>query len=105
MKLFTRVFASVVALVALFGCQTDPTVTTPVGAGDGTTISISLKPTRTSLGEKGNDGIYPLYWSEGDRIAINGTASSEAVIEASNKSVATFEVSSTVSEPYHITYP
>ena len=104
MKLFTRVFAAVVALVALFGCQTDPTVTTPVGAGDGTTISISLEPTRTSLGEKSGE-TYPLYWSEGDRLAINGIASGEAVIDASNKSLATFTVSSTVSEPYHITYP
>ena len=104
MKLFTRVIASVVCFATLLGCQTDPT-TTPVGAENGTTISISLEPTRTSLGDKGNDGIYPLYWSEGDRIVINGVASSEATIDASNKSSASFVIAEGVSEPYHITYP
>ena len=87
--------------MALFGCQADPT-TTPVNEEIGTTLSISLEPTRTSLGEKEGD-YYPLFWSEGDRIAINGEASNPAVIDATNRSVATFNVSSTISEPYHIT--
>ena len=105
MKFFTRVIASVVCFATLFGCQTDPTTTTPVGTGDGTTISISLEPTRTSLGDKGNDGIYPLYWSDGDRIVINGVASEAAVIDGSDKSSATFKVAASLSEPYNITYP
>ena len=105
MRFTTRIIAALLCIIALFGCQTDTTVTTPVGGEDTTTLSISLEPTRTSLGDKGNDGIYPLYWSEGDRIAINGEASGEAVIDASNKSLATFKVSATLTEPYHITYP
>ena len=104
MKRFYRVTLSVICAIALLGCQTDPT-TTPIGDGNETTISISLEPTRTSLGDKGNDGIYPLYWSVGDRIVVNGVASSEAAIDASNKSVATFNIASTIGEPYHITYP
>ena len=103
MKLFTRVIASLLCAIALFGCQADPT-TTPVEAEKGTTISISLEPTRTSLGDKVEEN-YPVYWSEGDRIVINGVASSEATIDASNKSLASFVIAEGVSEPYHITYP
>ena len=100
MKFTTRLIAVVVCAIALFGCQTDPT-TTPIGGGEQTTLSISLEPTRTSLGEKNGD-TYPVFWSDGDCIAVNGVAA-EAAIDASNKSVATFTV--TANAPYNITYP
>lgn len=99
MKFTTRLIAVAVCAIALFGCQTDPTTT--VVNGEEVTLSISLEPTRTSLGEKNGD-TYPLFWSEGDCIAVNGVAA-EAAIDASNKSVATFTV--TASAPYNITYP
>ncbi len=100
MKFTTRLIAVAVCAIALFGCQTDPT-STPIGGGEQTTLSISLEPTRTSLGEKNGD-TYPVFWSEGDCIAVNGVAA-EATIDPSNKSVATFTV--TASAPYNITYP
>ena len=100
MKFTTHLIAVVVCAIALFGCQTDPT-STSIGGGEQTTLSISLEPTRTSLGEKNGD-TYPVFWSESDCIAVNGVAA-EAAIDASNKSVATFTV--TASAPYNITYP
>ena len=100
MKFTTRLIAVAVCAIALFGCQTDPT-STPIGGGEQTTLSISLEPTRTSLGEKNGD-TYPVFWSESDCIAVNGVAA-EAAIDPSNKSVATFTV--TASAPYNITYP
>ena len=102
MKFTSRVIATIVGLAVLFGCQTDPT--TPINGGEGATISISLEPSRTSLGAKEGD-TYPVLWSEGDRIVINGIASEEAVIDASNKSVATFKVNVSLNEPYNIIYP
>ena len=104
MKSTTHLIAVALCIAALFGCQADPT-STPISGGEGTTLSISLEPSRTSLGDKKTDNTYPVFWSEGDRIAINGTASERAVIDPSNKSVATFTVASTIGEPYHITYP
>ena len=68
------------------------------------TLTISLESSRTSLGAKVGDS-YPVYWSEGDRIAINGAASGEAVINAENRSVATFDILSPATKPFHITYP
>ena len=53
MKFTSRLIAVAVCAIALFGCQTDPT-STPIGGGEQTTLSISLEPTRTSLGEKGS---------------------------------------------------
>ena len=103
MKLSTRVITSLVCAIALFSCQTDPTIT-EVGGSKKTTISISLEPSRTSLGAKEGD-TYPTIWSVGDRIAVNGQASSEATINPSNSSRATFEINGELEYPYNITYP
>ena len=103
MRFSIRIIASLLCAIALFGCQSEQ-IATPTDNIEGTKLQISLEQTRTSLGEKVGEG-YPVYWSEGDRIAINGAASGVAVIDAENRSVATFEVLSSVSKPFHITYP
>ena len=100
-------FSLILAIVAIFavGCQTDNTSDNAVNVGDGTTLTISLPRTRTSLGEKVGD-TYPIYWSEGDKIVVNGTLSNEVQINAENRASASFYFSNTVlSHPYHITYP
>ena len=97
----------VVAFIAgtfLLGCQVDTTSSTTVNGENKTTLSISLEPSRTALGPKeGAD--YPVIWSEGDRIIMNGVASNEAGINPENPSNATFEVLGELIEPFHITYP
>ena len=81
MKLFAK-FLLVVTAISAVACSAD-IVDETTAVGNKTTISVSLQSTRTSLGEKGEES-YPLYWSEGDRIAINGTSSEEAVINLDN---------------------
>ncbi len=69
------------------------------------TISVELAQTpRTALGER-EDGYYPLYWSEGDVIAVNGVCSGEAQINTQNRSVAKFDLLTEHSYPLSITYP
>ena len=101
--------AQLLALATLFaaGCQTDQTANNPLGCDEGAVISISLQPTtRTSLGNKGDNGIYPVYWSEGDKIAVNGVESNEVKIDAENRAKASFAfTTATPSRPYYITYP
>ena len=93
------------AIVAFaIGCQNDTSSYT-AGESEGTTLSISLEQTRTSLGQKGDNGIYPAYWSEGDKIVVNGELSGEAQIDATNRGSATFHLSQSLSSPYCITYP
>lgn len=101
--------AQLLALATLFatGCQTDQTVDNTISGDNGTVISISLQPTtKTSLGNKGDNGTYPVYWSESDKITVNGVQSNEVKIDAENRAKALFGfTSTTLSHPYHITYP
>ena len=81
-------------------CQTDKAI-----ESEGvTSLEVSIPQTRTSLGEK-LDGIYPVYWSEGDKISVNGVESSDIVIDANNPSKATFAFDAEVSYPLNILYP
>ena len=99
MKNFLRLI-----LVALLfvGCQHAEIV--DVDGGNGGCLEVSLAETRTSLGAK-EDVTYPVFWSEGDCIVVNGVKSQAAQINAKNQASATFELGSVVEYPYSITYP
>ena len=98
-------FALVAFALSVAGCTTPSAEDGgTIANGKITSLTLSIQSTRTSLGEKVDD-TYPVFWSEGDRIAINGTASDEAVISAESKAVATFNVNAVLDTPYHITYP
>ena len=90
------------AAVLFGGCQRD--LTSGVAGDNETVLTISLGKTRTSLGGKVGDK-YPVYWSDGDQIVVNGIESNEIVIDADNHSLATFTFSSDIKRPYNITYP
>ena len=95
------------SLVGLFavGCQNDTTTDVASGEG-GVVLTVSLEPTRVSLGGKVGD-TYSAYWNEGDRLVANGKLSEEVIIDAENRSKATFKFSNGVllSYPFNITYP
>ena len=79
------------------------------GGKEGVTVlTVELPSTtksRTELGEKVN-GEYPVYWSQGDRIVVNGILSEEVEIDSENRRRATYEVHSGELElPYFVTYP
>ena len=98
-----RFFYTIVALATIFiSCQTDNGLDiTPTSA---TSITVSLEQTRTSLGTK-NNGVYPVYWSDGDRIVVNGVLSEVAEIDNENRASANFKINSTLSYPYSVVYP
>ena len=81
MKNLTKIFMAVVAGMFAFACVTDTTedLGLQVGGANDTTVelSLSLEESRTQLGEK-VDGLYPVYWSAGDKISVNGIESGEA---------------------------
>ena len=101
----TKIFMAVAAGLFAFACTTDTTddlgVKTEV-VGGGTEITLSLEESRTQLGEKA-DGLYPLHWSEGDKISVNGVESSEAII-GENPATATF-TTTVDAEVFNIAYP
>ena len=103
MKNLFKIFLAVAALFA-YACATDTTEDLGVNLGGETTITLSLEESRTQLGEKA-DGVYPLFWSEGDAISINGVASNGLTAQQAGSSVATFTVQGTLATPYCIAYP
>ncbi len=101
-----NIFKTIVALlpVMLIGCQTDTTTDNYIEGNGTTTITVATTNTRTSLGDKSGDS-YPVYWSEGDKIVVNGIESQAAVINAGNASLAEFTFNTTLNYPYSVTYP
>lgn len=104
MKNLAKLFVAIIALFAGVACTTDATEELGVVVGGQTEISLSLESSRTQLGEK-VDGVYPLYWSEGDKIAVNGVASNEVAAESVGTASATFVVNGVLARPYNIVYP
>lgn len=87
------------------GCQRDSSTDIAPSEG-GVILNVSLAPTRVSLGSKAGN-TYPVYWNEGDRLVVNAVQSEGAVIDADDKSKATFYFSeeASLSHPFNITYP
>ena len=106
-----RLYFFVVATLVLgcFGCANLPIEedTVVVEPADYTLeVSIAEPHTKVSLGSKGENGVYPLYWSAGDRILVNGHKSSEAIIDEANPSCARFSFEDVIlNYPYDILYP
>lgn len=105
MKKFSRIFLAVASLVAVAACTTDTTEDLGISInGAGSKLAISLEESRTQLGEKA-DGVYPLYWSEGDAVAVNGIASTALTAEQAGSASALFTFDETLTRPFNIVYP
>ena len=105
-KLF---LASIIVMIALFGGCTNDLGNDNSGGHSGPsilTVNISAPKTKVALGDKDSAGKYPVYWSEGDRISVNGVISEEAAISATNAGSAQFEFKDAVlNYPYNLLYP
>ena len=105
MKNFTKLFLAVAAALFAYACVTDTTNDLGVKLdGQVTEITISLEESRTQLGDKAGD-FYPLYWSEGDAISVNGIASAALSAAQAGSAAATFVVEGAFATPYCIAYP
>ena len=103
MKNLTKLFVAVAVLLTSFACTTDVTQDLGVNLAGQTTLTLSLEESRTQLGAKAGE-VYPLYWSEGDKISVNGVESNVLAISG-NSAVATFTLPGTLATPYCIAYP
>ena len=105
MKNLTKIFMAIVMLAA-YSCATDLTndLGVQVNGGDGQiTLTLSLEESKTQLGTEA-EGVYPLLWSTGDQISINGVASAALSEQYNGKAAATFSIP-TIAEVYNIAYP
>ncbi len=108
MKKLSKFLLSAAVLFMGAACTTDTTEDLGVqinanGVGK-TTIKLSLEQSRTHLGEKA-EGVYPLYWSTGDQIAVNGVTSAALTEEFNGNVNAYFSFESAVERPFNIVYP
>ena len=107
MKNLAKFFVAVAALFVGVSCTTDTTEdlgVQVVGKGQTViTVSTGDGELRTSLGEKA-DGSYPIFWSEGDVLSLNGVASKSIEIKDGGK-VATFTWDGTFEPPFCLAYP
>ena len=105
MKNLTKIFMAVCVALFAFACATDPTedLGSNVGAGGQTKLTFSLEGTKTHLGELSGEQ-YPLYWSEGDVISVNGISSTSIAI-SNNASVAEFTFDGNLGDTYKVVYP
>ena len=105
MKNLAKIFMAVAVAMFAFACVTDTTEDLGIKVeGQGVTeLALSLEESRTHLGEKA-EGVYPLYWSEGDAISVNGTVSNplEGIGESAN---AVFKFNEEVTAPLCVVYP
>ncbi len=106
MKNLTKIFMAVVA-VMLVSCIADTTIDPTVELGNGqTTITLSMGgDSKTHIDGNVESDKYPVYWSEGDKISVNGIVSEEAQIQENNAASATFVINGTPGKPYRIAYP
>ena len=103
MKNLTKIFMAVSVALFAFACAADPTEDLGVNGVNQTEISLSLEGPRTHINGQVGEA-YPLYWSEGDKISVNGVESEPLSKEQAGKSAATFIVSGNHTT-YNIAYP
>lgn len=98
-----RYFLPLAAIVLLAGCNKEVAIEeVPVPK---TILEVSIaQGTKTQLGAK-EGSEYKVYWSDGDQIAVNGTASDALSGLSGNEQNATFTFSGVLSTPYNILYP
>ena len=110
MKNLAKFFVAVAALFVGVSCTTDTTEDLGqqiVGKGQ-TVLTVStgesVLDTKTSLGGK-VDGTYPIYWSNGDKLSLNGKASAPLADVEANSTSATFTWEGTFDAPFCVAYP
>ena len=105
MKQLLKFLLAVVVLFT-YSCTTDTTENLGIGLDNGkaTKFAVSLEESRTQLGEKAGE-LYPLYWSEGDKISVNGVESSALSANEAGSPVTSFSVAGVLNAPYCIAYP
>ena len=108
MKNLTKIFMAVVAGMFAFSCVTDTTEDLGVNIQGGekvTEVTLSLEAARTHIGEKDAKGEYPLYWSEGDAISVNGVVSNPLEGIGTEAATALFKFNESVTTPLCVVYP
>lgn len=95
------IIITLAAVSLLAACQREPA---PAGEGR-LVLSVSAEPTlKTAYGEEASNQ-RPVYWTNGDQMALNGTASAPLSGLEPEATSASFSFSGSFSSPYRLLYP
>ncbi len=99
-------FAAFAAIVSVaFSCVREE-IEAPAPSGEKFTLEVSLEPQlKTTLGSSDGSGERKVYWSDGDKIAVNGIASEALENLPDNTQSTIFTFSDVLSTPYNVLYP
>ncbi len=100
---YTTLAALCATMFAFTGCVKDDTADVAPAAGK-TVIGAGIADTRTSLGENVG-GTRKVYWSNGDKINVNGTASEALADVPAETSSVQFTFDGILNLPYSAVYP
>ena len=100
-----RIFFVLAAVVLLASCSKELQSPEIIISDAKTVLEVGLPPaTKTVMGDKEGSS-YSVYWSDGDQIAVNGTASEALSGVAADCSSTSFSFEGVLSTPYNIVYP
>lgn len=107
MKNLAKIFMAVI-LLAAYSCTQDTTV--DEGGFQPTEVTkfvVAVENARTTIGDKNEEtNTYPVYWSEGDQISLNGITSAALAGVPDACTSATFEFAGDLGgTPYKVSYP
>ena len=103
MKNLAKFFMVVAIFAGITSCVQDATVDEG-GFLPTETITISVAESRTHLGEKDGDS-YPVYWSTGDQVSINGVSSDPLGETAEGSVKGLFNFTGLLEPTYKASYP
>lgn len=102
-----RYFLPLAAIVLLAGCNKEVAIEeAPQPEVAKTVLEVSIgQDTKTLMDSENGTGGHKVYWSDGDKIAVNGVESDALENLPANTQNASFSFSSVLSTPYNIVYP
>ena len=101
METYRRIcFAAVVLLAA--GCA--KVAENVVPEGEKTVLTVGLEEAKTVMGEA-SQGVRNVYWTDGDRLSLNGTASEPLSGVGEEQASAVFTFPGVLNPPYKLLYP
>lgn len=101
----TRYFYLMAALALMAGCAKESLESQNELSGEKFYLTVGLpSESKTHMGDS-EAGARPVYWSNGDQIAVNGVASDELSGLADDVTSTQFSFDDELSTPYNVLYP
>ncbi len=101
----TRFFLGLAAVVLLASCSKELQAPETVISDTKTTLEVGIVPATKTVMESNDGTSHNVYWSNGDQIAVNGTASEALENVPAECATTQFTFNGVLSTPYNVLYP